>query len=39
MVVPAHALVTPRGVNGRSMVINSLFWEHFNVFSPMSVFS
>ena len=39
MVVPAHALVAPRGVNGRSMIISSLLEEHFNVFSFMSVFS
>ena len=32
MVVPAHALVAPRGVNGRLMVVSSLLLEHFNVF-------
>ena len=35
MVVPAHALVAPRGANGRSMVISSLLNEHFNVFGFM----
>ena len=39
MVVVAQALVAPPWSNGRSMIIGSLLYEHFNVFGFMSVFS
>ena len=38
MVVPTHSLVAPPWSNEPSMVISSLLYEHFNVFSLCQFF-